>query len=116
MVIAFDYDGTVTEDGSYPGAGALDPCAVEALRRIKELGHRLILFTCREGEALKVALSALQAAGISVDAVNAQVPGLEAFGRKPYADLYVDDRSWPQIEKRHIDWEQLLAWLETAAP
>ncbi len=108
MIVAVDFDDTIAED-AYPEIGKIDTGAVWVLRRLHGSGHKIILYTCREGEQLKDVLRVLGQDGVKFDAVNSQVAGNEAFGRKPRADLYIDDKAYPQNK---IDWDEIEKWLE----
>ena len=63
MVIAVDFDGTIVED-RYPGIGKERPFATATLRRLIERGHRLILWTVREGELLDEAVAWCEERGV----------------------------------------------------
>ena len=52
MTIAVDFDGTIVEH-RYPHIGKELPFAIASLNRIQAEGHRLILWTAREGELLQ---------------------------------------------------------------
>jgi hypothetical protein len=111
FVVGIDYDGTLAEGDSYPEVGRLDPEAVALVLRLQDAGAAVVLHTCREGESLRQVLEACREAGIEFSAVNAQVRGNEAFGRKPLCDLYLDDKAWPQKAMGRIDWQQVERWL-----
>ena len=51
MVIAVDFDGTIVEH-RYPAIGKELPFAIETLQKLASEGHRLILWTVREGKYL----------------------------------------------------------------
>lgn len=56
-VIAVDYDGTLEplgENGkdSYPSVGKLNEYAISILKEYRNMGGKVILFTCRTGELL----------------------------------------------------------------
>ena len=55
MYIAVDFDGTIVEH-RYPKIGREIPFAIETLRRLREDGHLLILWTVREGRLLDEAV------------------------------------------------------------
>lgn len=100
MIIAVDFDGTICAD-RFPEIGEPLFGAVECLKKFKENGYRLILYTCREDSTkrqyLSEAVEFCQRLGLEFDAVNANVPGspYEHLGqsRKPYADWYIDDKA-----------------------
>lgn len=103
MIIAVDFDDTITESSEYPIMGKIRPEAVRVLKRLKEAGHILILWTCREGEYLEEAVNALIDNDVYFDCVNENY--VSAQTRKIIADLYIDDRAlggitdWNSIEK-----------------
>lgn len=107
MIAAIDFDGTIIEDDCYPGIGPERPYAIDVLRALQAHGHTLILWTCREGDELADAVRFLAERGVLPDAVNANAHGFERFGRKPYADLYIDDRAFPQGP---VTWRLIDQW------
>ena len=56
MTIAVDFDGTIVEH-KYPKIGKEIPFAIDTLRTLSEEGHKLILWTSRDGELLEEALA-----------------------------------------------------------
>ena len=97
MVIAVDFDGTIVEH-RYPSIGKELPFAVETLCRLSEEGHRLILWTVREGELLDEAVEFCRKRGLEFYAVNCDYPEEikernSHFTRKLKADMWIDDRN-----------------------
>lgn len=97
MVIAVDFDGTIVEH-RYPSIGKELPFAIETLRRLTEEGHRLILWTVREGQYLDDAVEFCRSRGLEFYAVNRDYPeevqeNNNSFTRKIKADLWIDDRN-----------------------
>ncbi len=97
MVIAIDFDGTIVEH-KYPAIGAEIPFAIDTLIKLKEEGHRLILWTVREGRLLEEAVEFCRERGLVFYAVNRDYPEEEKgrnnhFSRKLKADLWIDDRN-----------------------
>lgn len=98
MVIAVDFDGTIVEH-KYPKIGKEIPFAIETLQVLAEEGHKLILWTSRDGELLEEALAFCRKRGLEFYAVNSNYPPGSLFkqqtGRscKVVADLYIDDRN-----------------------
>ena len=97
MIIAVDFDGTIVEH-RYPSIGRELPFATEPLRKLAEEGHRLILWTVREGRLLDEAVAFCQERGLEFYAVNRDYPEEEKernnhFSRKLKADLWIDDRN-----------------------
>lgn len=97
MVIAVDFDGTIVEH-RYPAIGKELPFAIETLRKLAKEGHRLILWTVREGKCLDEAIEFCRSRGLEFYAVNRDYPEEEQernnhFSRKLKADLWIDDRN-----------------------
>ena len=97
MVIAVDFDGTIVEH-RYPAIGKELPFAIDTLRKLAEEGHRLILWTVREGQYLDDAVEFCRSRGLEFYAVNRDYPEEEKennqrFTRKLKADLWIDDRN-----------------------
>ena len=82
-IIAVDFDGTLCEN-EYPNIGA--PRAA-----------KIILWTCREGTELEKAINFCHEHGITLDAVNANLPeAVDKWNndcRKVGADEYWDDKA-----------------------
>ena len=95
MLIAVDFDGTIVEH-RYPAIGRELPFATDTLRRLTADGHRLILWTVREGQLLDEALEWCKERGVTFYAVNRDYPEQE-FGegvaRKIKVDVVIDDRN-----------------------
>ena len=95
LIIAIDFDGTVVED-EYPKIGKPMVFAFETLKKLEEDGHRLILWTYRNGKKLKEAVEFCKENGIEFYAVNqsydAEVMD-SSISRKINADIFVDDRN-----------------------
>lgn len=108
MTIAVDFDGTIVEH-RYPSIGKPKPFAVETLTQLMRDGHRLILWTSREGALLQEAVDWCEKQGIRFYAVNSNYPDQalvfqsDTKSTKVTADLYIDDRnvgglpSWDHI-------------------
>ncbi|MFM8786978.1 MAG: BT0820 family HAD-type phosphatase [Bacteroidota bacterium] len=94
--IAVDFDGTVVEH-AYPAIGREMLFAFATLKRLQEKGHKLILWSIREGKTLQEAVDYCKANGVEFYAVNANFPGevLEpgVSARKVNADIFIDDRN-----------------------
>lgn len=98
MVIAVDFDGTIVEH-KYPKIGKELPFAIDTLRQLADEGHKLILWTSRDGELLEEALTFCRERGLEFYAINSNYPPGALFTTKPgrsckvVADLYIDDRN-----------------------
>lgn len=111
MIIAVDFDGTI-HDGRFPCIGGVKCGADKYLRKLKEDGHYIILYTCRNGEDLLKAVNWMLENNIPFDRVNDNSPSnLIEFNstntRKIYADVYVDDK---QIGGLPI-WSEIYKWI-----
>lgn len=104
--IAVDFDGTIVTH-RYPKIGEEIPDAVETIKRLIKDGHRLILWSVREGELLDEAIAWCEERGITFFASNKDYPEEKSddkdFSRKLKADIFIDDRNigglptWPSI-------------------
>ena len=95
MIIAVDFDGTIVEH-EYPKIGKEKIFATETLRQLINDGHRLILWTVREGALLDEAVEWCRQRGGEFYAVNKDFPEEnisknEQFSRKIKADVWIDD-------------------------
>ena len=97
MTIAIDFDGTIVED-RYPGIGQERPFATDTLKMLIKDGHRLLLWTVREGKFLDDAIDWCRDRGVEFYAVNKDYPeetleNNNHFSRKIKADFFIDDRN-----------------------
>ena len=128
MTIAIDFDGTIVEH-RYPEIGREIPFAIETLKRLIKDGHKLILWTVREGELLQEAVDWCSAKGVHLYKVNrywdendeeeysSSTSDHHKYSRKIKADLFIDDRNigglpeWTAIYdiiSKRISYEQYL--------
>ena len=95
-IIAVDFDGTLCYS-SWPELGAPNAPLIEYLKRWQAEGNKLILWTCRAGEALERAVDWCRDQQLTFDAVNDNLPEVIAeYGnnsRKITCDYYIDDRA-----------------------
>lgn len=113
LIIAIDFDGTIVED-AYPKIGKPMIFAIETIKKLQANGHRLILWTYRNGRKLQEAVDFCKDNGIEFYAVNKNYPE-EVFdhkiSRKIHADLFIDDRNvggfigWTEIYKLIFNYE-----------
>lgn len=95
LTIAVDFDGTIVEH-RYPKIGEEMLFAFESLKILQRRGHKLILWTFREGELLEEAVEYCRKNGIEFYAVNRSNPEEQwqpGMSRKISADLFIDDRN-----------------------
>ena len=126
MLIAVDFDGTIVEH-RYPNIGKELPFAITSLIKLQQEGHRLILWTAREGELLQEAIDFCEKRGLEFFAINSNYPGEEVDeagirARKLHADLFIDDRAvgglpdWGaiyQVVHNRWTWRQYYEYLGT---
>jgi len=95
LIIAIDFDGTIVED-EYPKIGKPMVFAFEALKKLLDDKHRLILWTYRSGKKLEEAVDYCRENGIEFYAINEsydQETMDKSISRKIHADIFVDDRN-----------------------
>ena len=96
MVFGVDFDGTLSF-GQWPGCGPANDGLIDFLIKRQISGDKLILWTCREGNDLEVAVEWCQQMGLVFDAVNDNLPEvIEKYGcnsRKISCDFYIDDKA-----------------------
>lgn len=131
MTIAVDFDGTIVEH-RYPAIGRERPFATATLRQLMKDGHKLILWSVREGKYLEEAVEWCKERGVRFYSINQfldedgnetieETQGNGSFSRKLKVDCFIDDRNvgglpdWSaiyQIISRRITFEEYLAELE----
>lgn len=102
-VIAVDFDGCLCRE-KWPEIGAPNLAVINALKRQRRAGDKVILWTCREGALLEDAVEWCRTFGLEFDAVNDNLPENTAqYGnncRKVWADEYWDDKALRMSAKR----------------
>ena len=101
-VISIDFDGTITKENLYPNIGEFRENAVECIKKLQKYNH-CFLFTCRQGKPLLDALYLLEKNGVKMDVFSPYDYSV-AFGRKPIADYYIDDRA---MFDKEPDWYEI---------
>ena len=94
-IIAIDFDGTIVEH-AYPNIGKEMLFAFETLKALQKKGHKLILWTFRQGKELEEAVEFCKNKGVVFYAVNKNYPEEEwndGVSRKIQADIFIDDRN-----------------------
>ena len=96
QIIAVDFDGTLCYS-NWPELGEPNSLLIEYLKNWRRQGNKLILWTCRAGDALDRALTWCKEQQLYFDAVNDNLPEIvELYGnnsRKITCDYYIDDRA-----------------------
>src|SRR5271157_5992049 len=104
-IFAIDFDGTIVMD-KYPNIGEPIPEAIETIREIKRLGHKIIIWSCRVEPQLSEMRDFLMINNIPFDYINENCPTKIAYynndTRKIGADYYIDDKmvgkwSWNDV-------------------
>lgn len=95
-IIAVDFDGTLCEN-DWPDIGEPKKDVIAYLKERQAAGDKLILWTCRVGEMLEIAVKWCIEQALEFDAVNENLPEvIKDFGsdtRKIFANEYIDDRN-----------------------
>lgn len=133
MIIAVDFDGTIVEH-RYPEIGKEIPFAVATLKQLQQDGHRLILWSVREGKLLDEAVKWCEERGLYFLAVNKNLdePDTDdqqitnaSYSRKLKAKIFIDDRNvgglldWGVIYElitKRISYDEYLATQGVDAP
>ena len=103
MVIAIDFDGTITERNEFPHIGKIREHAIEAIKNLQKHGHKCVLWTCRFGVSLAAAREKLQELGLILDGYNESPYELDS--RKIVADVYIDDKNVFMVDG--VDWYKI---------
>ena len=103
MVIACDFDGTITTENCFPDISELRPHVKEVIEHLRTAGHKVILWTCREGIYLDDARKFLEENGIVLDGFNYSPYQLQS--RKIVADVYIDDKNVFMVD--NVDWYKI---------
>lgn len=101
--VAVDFDGTLCED-AFPEIGAPKERCIDYVKSLATEGSKIILHTCRENGTRKLqdeAVAFCKEHAIPIFAVNENPENTHAAqfglrpeeGKKPYADLYIDDKA-----------------------
>ena len=94
--IAVDFDGTIVEH-RYPEIGREIPFAIDTLKMLTKEGHRLILWSVREGKLLDEAVEWCRERGLEFYAVNRDYPEEKIndtnYSRKLKVGMFIDDRN-----------------------
>jgi histidinol phosphatase-like enzyme len=108
VIIAVDFDGTITNERDMGEVMTLKEGAKEVLTEWYETGYVLILWTCRAGDAFEKACDFLVENDMLhlFSALNDQLPEINEkyypdVARKVGADFYVDDRNLGTV----VDWK-----------
>jgi histidinol phosphatase-like enzyme len=108
IIIAVDFDGTITNERDMEETVTLRKGAKETLTEWKAKGYILVLWTCRHGKSFDQAINFLIKNDMLYlfSAFNDQLPEINELyypdvARKVGADFYVDDRNVMMV----MDWK-----------
>ena len=137
ITIAVDFDGTIVEH-AYPEIGKEMLFAFETLKALQDKGHKLILWTFRDGNFLEEAIAYCRERGIEFYAINKSFPEEDfdlSMSRKIQCDIFIDDRNlggfpgWSEVwqmlhpesgeffhklknEEAHFNFNRRKSWLK----
>jgi len=100
--IAFDFDGTITQENHYPNCDELRPGIVDCIHKLRDEGYPIIIHTCRDckthdqTEEFIMMVQYLRENCIYYDTINSNVMipyfnNATFNSHKPYAIIYVGD-------------------------
>lgn len=106
MIIAVDFDGTLSLGGEWPTPGEPNEKLINYIKKRQEKGDKIILWTCRTESDLEIAVKWCKEQKLIFDAVNDNLPEIvEEWGinsRKVEAHLYIDDKSvWEDLYDKY---------------
>ena len=110
-VVMIDFDGVITKENLFPKIGAPRENVFKAINALQERGWTCCLWTCRTGDTLEAAKKYLEENGVKMDYYNASPYDDRIYaGRKPIADIYIDDASYPTIMVPNVilDWNKIV--------
>lgn len=115
VVIAVDFDNTLTVNNAFPEVGQKNDNAFEFLTKLQNNGIKIVLYTMRGGEALQKAIEWCKENNFEFDAIGKhpyqdEVLGITVY--KCFAHFYIDDRNigvpLKQIEHSIcVDWNKI---------
>jgi hypothetical protein len=111
--IAVDFDKTICDDSiDYPGFGKLIKGTNESLQKLKDMGYKIKIYTCRlNGQALTKGSLATQHRGLVDWLQKNEVPYDDIavpYEGKIFAEFYIDDKgmnfknNWGEITEKLI--------------
>lgn len=117
FIVATDFDGTLVEH-KFPDIGKPVPEAFDWLKRFKEAGAKLILWTMRSdgqaiGPVLKEAVDFCRTQGIEFWAVNDNPEQVTwTSSRKVYCHQFIDDANagCPLIASKEMGARPMVDW------
>ena len=96
LVIAVDFDNTLTIENKFPEIGNENPNAFNFLKKLQKNGIKIILHTMRGGDILQNAIDWCKEKNFEFDAIGKhpfQDDILNITVPKCFANFYIDDRN-----------------------
>lgn len=115
LIIAVDFDNTLTVENKFPDIGNENSKAFEVLKKWQKEGIKIVLHTMRGQESLSNALDWCKERGFIFDAIGTHPYQDEILGYKVpkcFAHFYIDDRNIgvPLREENKslcVDWDKI---------
>lgn len=112
LILAIDFDGTITDKNKWYKAETIKPNAKEVINFLHDkLNIEIIIWTCRDNyyyDDLNIAIDFLKNHDIHYDCINRNadiiIEKWKNDSRKIYADFYIDDKSFFY---EPLDWLKL---------
>ena len=106
--VVVDFDGVLAEYHGWQGEdvfGRPMPYASDALKEFREWGWRIVIWTTRrETRALR---RWLKDNDIPYDGINTSAHNPPDTNSKPIAEVYIDDRSWYDVQRK-FSWVRVM--------
>ncbi len=106
VVIAIDYDGTITDDTPFPYEGKIRPEALKFIPLLYSRGYTLILWTARKQYYYNEAYDRLKKSGLLQYFSSIKSTDIGYTG-KIQADYYIDDRAC----FGPLDWKKIYNYI-----
>jgi len=95
MIFAVDFDGTIVTQ-AWPDIGEERKYAIFVMKKLQESGHKIIIWTGRNGKQLSDIMNWFLSKKFFPDAVNANLFFNSGCNNpKIHADVYIEDKSFP---------------------
>lgn len=101
IIIAIDFDDTITNKSEYPVTGSLNKRAEKYIRRFAKMGFTQVLWTGRTGHYYDEAVELIGKWNLPIDCSK--------YDGKPIADAYIDNKSY--VFER-VPWFRLYMYLK----
>lgn len=96
-IVAVDFDRTLFYEGKegYPSIGEPIHKTIQLVKQLQDNGWLSILWTCRDGQELKMAIEKCNEHDLFFNSINDNIDKNDnkRLSRKIYASLYIDDKA-----------------------